>query len=62
MKLREVVAASEPPKKKKALHRVLSNISKTANNANFGPAHLHLSGGFEDRGVTQLTLFLFNGI
>ena len=50
----EVVAASEPPKTKESIyHCVLSNISETANNANFGPPHLYVSGGFEDRGVTQ---------
>ena len=27
---------------------------------NFGPPHLHVSGGFEDRGMTQETLFLFD--
>ena len=42
-----------PLKQKKALHRVLSNISETANNANFGPPQLYVSEGFEDRGITQ---------
>ena len=51
----EVEAA--PHKQKKALNRVLSNISvevdQSRRDASFGPPHLYVSGGFEDRGITQ---------